>query len=303
MKRRTAFPFATLPDEVVSFGGWMIGDPGRPLLPAQDILEDWDYERDLEVSAEVAVDTDAAAEALGLDPAALDLLLVLRAGTGAGTLPRRLDLLATDRIDPQHRSHSLSAVLPSHMLSGRLRLELGVVLARANGTANALAPRAAGARLWGTSRDILLEDGGAARFPIELVSFSDCFPGMPHVHAPWYLDWKPGRLHADFGGSVRLYVNSDIPEITERFTDGDQLTLQSILADVMSQMVNSAIHLDDAEEVLRDAPQGTVGQQILTWLDLAFPGQGVSAVRAMSEHLPGRFRAALLAASDTGDVA
>ncbi|MEL6243839.1 MAG: hypothetical protein AAFQ85_00640 [Pseudomonadota bacterium] len=302
MKRRTAFPFATLPDEVVSFRGWMIGDPGQPLLPATDTLENWDYERDLEISADVEIDLATSAEALGVEKGDLELLAVLRAGTGAGTLPRRLDLVATDRIDIESQSCSLTAVLPSHTLSGRLRLELGLVLGRANGQGSALAPQAPGSRLWGSSKDILIEDGGAARFPIELVSFSECFPGMPHVHAPWYVDWKPGHMHADFGGSVRLYVNSDIPDVAERFADGDPLTLQSILADVMSQMVTAAVHMDDAEELLSESTDGTVGQQIMTWLDLALPGQGIGAVRSMSEHLPGRFRAALLAASDTGDV-
>lgn len=303
MKRRTAFPFLTLPDGTVSFTGWMLGDPGYPLQPAGDILEGWDYERDLEVSAGLKVDFRLAAEALGVSADDLRLGVVLRTGTGAGTLPRRFDMLATGRLSSGEPETILSGVLNSSKLSGRLRLDLGIVLQSASVRQNILSPAAAGARLWSRYTDVLLEDGGDSRFPIELVSFGECFRGMPHVHAPWYVDWKPGQVHADFGGSVRLYVNSDIPEIADRFVSGDPLTLQAMLSDVMSQMVESTIALEDAEDLMNDCAEGSVGHQVRGWLDLAFPGQSILNIRSISEHTPGRFRAALLSASDLGEAA
>ena len=56
MNSRVAFPFLVLPSDSIRFDGWMIGDPGQPLHPAGSILENWDYARDLEVYALVAID-------------------------------------------------------------------------------------------------------------------------------------------------------------------------------------------------------------------------------------------------------
>lgn len=148
----------------------------------------------------------------------------------------------------------------------------------------------------------MLEDGGDSRFPIELADFSRSFASGEFSRAPWYLDWRAHDLNADFGGSVRVYVNSSIPEIAERFVAGDPLTLQSILGDVMSQMIGSALDDEDCEELLDDCAANTVGHQIRNWLDLSFPGQTVSAVRSLRDHFPGRFRAAILAAAEVDEL-
>ncbi|WP_170438355.1 hypothetical protein [Ruegeria arenilitoris] len=303
MKRRTAFPFLTLPSEVVTFGGWMIGDPGQPLSPAQDILSAWDYERDIEVSATLEVDVAEAALSLQLDPDKLVLAAVFRTGTGAGSMPRHSQICATEMISASSSSATLSTRLDSTRLSGRLKVEVSLLLQSEAEGLHALSPVVPGSRLWSVAKDVLIEDGGDSRFPIELVSFTSCFPGAPHVHSPWYVDWKPGVLDADFGGAVRLYVNSDIEDIADRFVEGDALTLQAMLSDVMSQMVASVVALEEAEDLLADCADGSVGQQVRTWMDLAFPGHPVSTIRSINEHLPGKFRAALLSASDVGEVA
>ena len=59
---RVAFPFLVLPDEVIDFSGWMIGPPGEPLSPATEILENWDYEQDIQVNIHVQVDFPEAAK-------------------------------------------------------------------------------------------------------------------------------------------------------------------------------------------------------------------------------------------------
>ncbi|MBF6025347.1 hypothetical protein [Lysobacter niastensis] len=299
MSSRIAFPFLVLPDGVVSFGGWMIGDPGAPLAAAGALLENWDYARDLEVGASVTIDWAAAAAALQLPISALKLKLCLIAGTGTGNLPRRQDRLCERVVDSSIRESHLSAVVLGSNLSGRLRLSLVVTLVAPCEGGTVLSPQVQGARLWQSRQDILIEDGGDSRFPLETASFTEIFKGKPHENAPWYLHWTPGVLQADFSACVRLYVNSDRPDVLARFVEGDAPTLQAILGDVVSQMVESVIAKEDAAELLAECGEGSVGQQVQQWLDFAFPSQEVGSIKALCDQKPGTFRAAILAAMET----
>lgn len=302
MNRRVALPFLVLPDDAIRFDGWMIGDPGEPLVPAGRVLENWDYARDLEVGALVAIDWTVASKALQLPVKALKLKLSLIAGTGAGNLPRLQARLFETVVDQGARECHLCGVVSGRTLSGRLRLYLQASLESPCGAGSALSPKTRGARLWQSLHDILIEDGGDSRFPVETGSFSKLFGGKPQEHAPWYLHWRPGAIQSDFSACVRLYVNSDRPEILARFVDGDEHTLQAIMGDVMSQMVEFALDQEDADESLVGCDEGSVGRQIRQWLDFAFPGQEVASIKAMRERNPGTFRAAILAASDVGSV-
>ncbi len=62
---RIALPFLTFPNELVNFSGWMIGPPGEPLSPASDILENWDYEQDIQVNVHVDVDFHRSSRSIG----------------------------------------------------------------------------------------------------------------------------------------------------------------------------------------------------------------------------------------------
>lgn len=302
MNRRIALPFLVLPDHAIRFDGWMIGDPGQPLDPAGRVLENWDYARDLEVGALVAIDWSVASEALQLPADRLKLKLSLIAGTGAGNLPRRQDRLCETAVDYASGESHLSGVVSGKTLSGRLRLSLHVSLESPCSDGTALSPKVHGARLWQSWHDILIEDGGDSRFPVETTSFSKIFSGKPQEYAPWYLHWRPGAIQADFSACARLYVNSDRPEILARFVGGDEPTLQAIMSDVMSQMVEYAIDQEDAAEILAACEEGSVGRQIRQWLDFGFPGQEIASIKAMRDQNPGTFRAAILAASEVGST-
>ncbi|MCB1347115.1 MAG: hypothetical protein KDK11_00140 [Maritimibacter sp.] len=300
MIRRVAFPFLTLPDAAVGFRGWFIGDPDQPLLPAKDTLDDWDYERDLEVNAGFGFDFDSIAEALDIPKDEVRLAVVLKGGTGAGTMPRRVDRLTVVEVSPDEPDISVSAPIASWRLSGRLRLEVGVLLHRATASAGPLSPSRVGARLWSAHKDILIEDGGDARFPIEVAGFSEVFRDPSLAMAPWFVHWRAGNLDGDFGGSVRVYVNSDYPVTAERFVNGDPATLQAILGDVMSQLISAVVQMDDAEESLADCSEGSVGEQVRKWMEIAFPGISPSSIRSMLDTTPGRFHSAVLAAARVG---
>lgn len=300
MNTRIAFPFLVLPDEAVRVDRWMIGDPGEPLNGVADILENWDYARDLEVDSIVLIDWDLCAEALQLPSDQLQLKVALLAGTGAGNLPRRQNRLYEKVVDATTSEVRLVSVIPGKTLSGRLHLSLQISLEGPTDTKPSLSPRVRGARLWQSHVDILIEDGGDSRFPVETVSFSLYFKGQPQEAAPWYLHWQPNALQADFSGSVRLFVNSDRAEIAARFVEGDGPTLQAMLGDVMAQMTASILDQGDCADLLVECEEGSVGRQVQGWLDMAFPGQDVSSIRATRDRFPGRFHAAILAASDMG---
>lgn len=297
---RIALPFLVLPNEVVDFSGWMIGPPGEPLSPASDILENWDYEQDIQVNIHVEVDFPEAAKILGIAAADLKLAIALVAGTGSGSLPRRVDRLKTELIDAGNPAVTLETFIHGKTLSGQLQLSLLVLLESPVESGNLLSPKQRGSRLWQTHKYILIEDGGDSRFPIELSSFSKSFKGRPEQYAPWLVEWSPTTLDADFSGNVRLYVNSDNELISERFTQGDPLTLQTMVADVMTQMIESALDAEDEDELARYG-EGSIGHQARAWMDMSFPGQSLESIRQMHTYSPGKFRALILATADFGE--
>lgn len=297
---RIALPFLVLPDEVIDFGGWIIGPPGEPLFPASDILDNWDYEQDIQVNIHVRVDFSEAAKLLGIAAADLKLAIVLVAGTGSGSLPRRVDRLETEFIDAGNPAVTIETVIPGRTLSGQLQLSLRILLESPVESGNLLSPKQRGARLWKTEKLILIEDGGDSRFPIELSSFSEIFKGRPEQHAPWLVEWNPTTLDADFSGNVRLHVNADIDMITERFIKGDPLTLQAMVADVMAQIIESALEAEDEDELARYS-EGSIGYQAMAWIGMCFPGKSLESIKQINIYSPGKFRAFILATADFGE--
>jgi hypothetical protein len=303
MRPRTAFPFLRLPEDAISFDGWLIGDPNQPLQPANDLLENWDYARDLEVAATIQVDWLRASAALQIPATDLRLCAWLVAGTGAGQLPRRQDRIASAVLSHSSGMTCLSGTVTGAKLSGRLRLSLTINLAGSSNAGTAISPKVGGARLWTTHHDVLIEDGGDSRFPVETVSFSQVFAGKPQARAPWFVHWRPSALQADFSGNVRLYVNSDHADVVARVASGDSATLQAIMGDVISQMISYAIDQDEVFEMLQGSEEASVGSQISHWIELAFPGQEAASIRAMRNQNPGAFRAAILAIADMRGIA
>lgn len=301
MNPRVAFPFLLLPDDAVSFAGWLVGDPGQPLFEAEDMLEDWDYERDIEVSAGIEVDFCVAAAGLEVPLEELRLRAVLIVGTGTGNLPRRQYRMAEARLNVRNSSAELRCTVSGALISGRIQLGVQILFEGPVSGGSLLSPAENGARLWSDQHDILVEDGGDSRFPMEVVSFTQWFKGLPQERAPWYLHWRPGSLQSDFSGGVRLYVNADSSELASRFSECDSPTLQAILGDVMSQMISSALERADFEEVLEDCESGSIGHQIKGWIELAFPDQDIASIRAMRSQFPGRFQAAIHASAELGE--
>ncbi|KQZ51758.1 hypothetical protein [Ensifer sp. Root558] len=297
-----ALPFLCLPDEAVTLGRWMIGQPGALLFPMKLMLDEWDYAADIELRGSISVDVRAAAKMLAIPEDELKLAVNFKIGTGRGRFPRIVTRVSSQLVDAAtDQPTELHAVIPGNTLSGRLHARIDVVLATPAANGSVLSPSRVGSRLWSHEGSVELEDGGDNRFPIEVVSFAETFANHRHVSAPWYLSWRPGGLSADFGGSIRLYVNSDHQGLAERVVNGDVPTLQAILGDVMVQMVGSTLDMEDLGEQLDGSEEGSVGAQIAGWLNLAFPSRELAEVRSIRRSLPGQFHASIHAAAELRD--
>lgn len=296
---RIAFPFLVLSDSSVSFSSWMIGLPNEPLVEAQEVLENWDYEQDLQVNVHLVVDFLAAANQLQIDVNDLRLAAMISAGTGSGNLSRRVDRLEVELLDKNKTEVVFDVVIPGKNLSGQLLLGIQIVLDSPLRSGNELSPKYRGARLWQTQKRILIEDGGDSRFPVEMASFSDSFDGRPEQYSPWFVDWSPASFDADFSGNIRLYVNSDNIEVSKRLVEGDPLTLQSMVSDVMTQMIECALDSEEFSE-MEHYSEGSIGGQIRMWIDNIFQLQNLDNIRRMRKYKPGQFRAAILASADFG---
>lgn len=300
MKANIAFPFITIPDGLVDFSPWMMGTKDEPLYPASDILENWDYAKDLEVSCGVTLVTNEISNHLHIPLDDLRLKVFLRAGTGKGRFPRKIWELDHKEITSDSGKVELRGQLEGSVLSSKLHLECLIVLNSVPEASHPLSPKKSGSRLWSRQKDILLEDGGDSRFPIESLSFKSAFPGKPHEMAPWYFHWHQGNYHMDFAGATRLYVNEDCVRMHEKIVAGDPLILQSVMYDVISQILAAAVADEVFWEDLHEYSEESIGGQADYWLGMAFPVMPADLIQSLLRNSPGIFNAAILSVAEIG---
>lgn len=298
MSRSIAFPFLVLPDEAVSCSGWRIAVGESELTSCGPVLEGWDYSTDVRAEIEFDVDNSTLVKCLGLESSGFEITAVGWWSTGIGAMPIRHlgEKIAFVPGEPA----LLTMRVPGSELSARIHLELELLCTSIAGCDNPLAPGLPMARVWSHEADVLLEGGGASRFPLEARSFSQEFPGDVRRFSLWLLCWRSGATDADFSSAVRLWVNADVAVFMERFTTGDPATVQAVLGDVMVQIVSGTV--DSKEFALdEDHGEGTVGAQVKYWIESAFPGLDIDQVRGMLRQDRGGFCARLLAIAAQGD--
>lgn len=299
--KHIAFPFHTLTDNALERTVWEISDSMGHSVPLHKQLSDWDYQRDLYIKRNIQINKKIAAMQLNVSESDLALSIVVRVGTGQGTMPRKW----IRNIDFQDASGELrfdiDEVIYGDQLSSRLRVETIILSGPASDSADGLAPKMDAARVWSDSIDISLEET-SPRFPMETMSFSKHFPGTRHVNSLWYLHWSPGAYEMDFGNSVRLYINSDHEVFLGRFIDGDPLTLQSIMGGIMSEMCINYLLNDNESTSIDKFEIGTVGAYINRSFSLAFPAENINSIRSKLINNPSGFSAALIAAADMGET-
>ena len=294
--KHVAFPFLTLGDDQVEAAPWCGFDEDGSIAPVTDHIAGWDHARELRLTRSLGLPTGPVGTRLGMADEEVGLEVVVRAGTGPGSMPRRTWILFRGPLRAGMTA-LIDHTVPGEGLSHRLRLETSILLVRPNLGTSRFAPRRPGSILWRDEIEIILE-GESPRFPMEIVSFRERFSGRAESTSLWHLHWRPGHMHRDFGGSVRLFLNHDRQDFIDRFVGSDPLTLQCTLADVITQILGHALQDDDLEEILADSEPTSVAGHVSTWLDLAFPGQDIAAVRNLRRTSPGLFHSAILAMAD-----
>ncbi|MDR0255144.1 MAG: hypothetical protein LBI83_05280 [Stenotrophomonas maltophilia] len=298
---RIAYPYLRIPDEAVQFSGWFVGDPNAPLLPAPEVLADWDYARDLVVRGSVQIDWDSASESLQFGEGDWLASAQLLIGTGQGQLPRQVQYAQALPLSKQNPSALLEVSVPGSTLSSQLVMRLTIALTAPSTEATPLSPVLKGSRLWESSCDVLIEDGGSSRFPVSAIGFGAAFAGKPHEHAPRYVEWRPEDLSGDFSSKVVLYVNSDEETFLEKFLLGDRATIQAVLGGVASHMCSTILLRNGKDLDLEAFEEGSVGAVANHWLSRAFPDEGgLAGIVRLLESDPGAFNAALIASADVG---
>ncbi len=282
-ERRIAFPFLTLPPYIVNAGPWYFRINNEEEKPLGDSIEGWDYSCRLSVTRQVRLDLAQAVRALQIRPDFLQLGVLLRAGTGgSGQLPRLVVASTVAEIPRGSDTVHLQLQLDGTILSKVLHLYTDVVLLGETPGTSALSPRDRGDRVWSDRYRVWLE-GAQPRFPVEESPLDDDY-------APWQLFWIPGDWHRDLHGAVRICLNSHRPDVIRKVTEQDPLTLQSMLADAVSQVLECFLTEDDSEFIAEEFAEGTLGYQVSRWITTLFPKGGIRAAKETLRINPGRFR-------------
>lgn len=300
MNRRIAFPFLVLTEATVHADPWLISLNDGQFTPSGDFLADWDSASTIRLRRSLRVDLDRASSELQIPADDLALAASVRIGTGAGSVPRLMVGVHYKVLDAADGEAEFEFAVPHDQLSLVLDLFAEVVLAQVPAGGSLLTPSRIGDRVWYDRYRIRLE-GTEPRFPIEAVRLDRMLRGNAAGDALWYLDWSSDDWQRDFHGAIRLFLNSKHPDFVERVEQQDRRTLQSILADAMSQICERFVMGENAHDLRREAEQGTLGAQAVYWLGLAWPGKTVREVRTLARHRPGEFRAAFLAVAELGE--
>lgn len=297
MKRWIAFPFLVLSEPAVQADPWLISLNDDEFVEAGDFLESWDSASTIRLRRFLNVDLDKASAQLQIPSDHLALVASVRVGTGAGSLPRLIVGMHHEALAIPDGKICFEFAVPNDQLSLVLDLFTDIVLARIPAEGDLLAPSQIGDRVWYERRQIRLE-GTEPRFPIEVVQLDAMLRGKTAGDALWYLDWSTDDWHRDFHGAVRLFLNDKHPDFVELVEGQDRRTLQSILADAMSQVCERFVMEEDAVGLRRTVEEGTLGKQAGYWLSLAWPRKAVNDVRSLLKYQPGEFRAAFLAVAE-----
>ena len=272
MNKRIAFPFLTLDDSAVKAESWFVALDGNDWLEAGDFLENWDSSSVIRLRREIVFDQGAASDKLGIDRNELSFSLGVRVGTGPGRLPRSIILQEYSEINLVEKDILLEFEIPGDKLSIVLDITVEIVLATQLSTPNVLSPTQIGDRVWHDRCRTRLE-GNEPRFPIEIVDFCSFLGDVTAASSPWYLHWSPRDWTRDFHGALRLFLNIEQSEIVERIKTQDAALLQTLMADVMSQVCERFLNDQEADDLFEQLEPGSLGAQAVAWLKQAWPSR------------------------------
>src|SRR5690349_1424492 len=125
---RIALPFFTLGNDAIRADPWVLVEEDREVLIDDPWIADWDNARDLRIRRRLSVDLDVASSQLQIDVGNLALVLLVRIGTGAGSMPRTISPVARRSIHQGSGEILLDERVAGPTLSQRLLAETLILL-------------------------------------------------------------------------------------------------------------------------------------------------------------------------------
>jgi hypothetical protein len=283
-----AYPYRQATSDAVRADVWFIEAAGKR-QPLDSYVPEWDYNTDLQLSCEVAVDAEAVRSQTQL-PA--DAPLALTVSWFSKTTFLRDIAYRRELQDPSFAG-TIEVRLPGQRLAGTLVLETRVLSMAATEKAEDFVAHLPGSVLW-QKRDETRLQGDAPLFPISVVDFARA--GFPPL-APWKLVVDGGVENALLG-SVRLYVNADNPIVVEAFQSAaprpeDDRVLSAAYADVARLLLEYA--LAEYQSIPPDPDPDSLGFALQRIVENIFPGESAQSIRERWEAHPTDFGAELLA--------
>jgi hypothetical protein len=300
MTSRVAFPFLTLSDAAVSVTKWEISRNGSDFSAVTDYISDWDPSITLHFRRRVSVKPELVASELAIPKDCLKIAATVRVGTGQGRIPRSSIAKSNYSLQAPEWTCEIQSMIPGNAASSIIDLRLEILLAEEPAKCGQLSPKRRGDRLWSDTLRVFLE-GEEPRFPIEIANLAVMLNDPSQAAAPWHLHWSASDWNRDFHGAVRLFLNENNKGILDRIHGHDTITLQLLLADIVSQVCDRFLQDHTSDEQLLDLDPSSIAMQARTWLNKAWPGRDLASIRNIRFSHPGKFRSAILAMALPGE--
>lgn len=151
-----------------------------------------------------------------------------------------------------------------------------------------IAASRAGSVLWSDEITIVLE-GGAPRFPLELVRFRD-HAWLPE-DALYFLDWDPDDLHVPVLGGPRLLLNAEHPaarHLTGSPGDDVSTTIMEFLRmEVARALLHGSLAASPGLEAQFD--KGATGHALIRLAEYVYPETPLPSIREIVTNRPDQF--------------
>lgn len=270
---------------------WVL-DRGENTL--EENIPNWDYQKNFRLDRAVTVDLDGIRDDCGLTS---DSEVRLTAGYYCSNTriretgpPVDLTLEGTER-------HELGVEVEGQQLSQQFDIYTEMTLLKTGSSVSPPSPTKRGTRLWQNSRTLRLE-GGASRFPVEVVSFESS--GLPS-RAGWRLDRRNRNLNSPVLGAIRLLVNADrerlVRAISEPDRDGETRAISdAIRYDVAKRLIETALNDTEFRDRFPVFPENSVGQALSDLIRIHLGEEGLEGIAAEAQNRPELFDATIQAA-------
>jgi hypothetical protein len=237
-------------------------------------VPDWHYLTDIAVEWVLDIDLEGLTKDCGLTAdASIGALIAWRS--------ERTNLRSSGRVvNVVTGPNNLTVLLPGGDLGGAVTVEARIVLLEPDSAADRLAPRRSGSLLWSESHTIILE-GSGGRFPTAATDFVSA--GLPGGAAGlWYLEIADSELGASATQALRLYLNSTnsaVRTVLDNPASDTNLDILRFLRYETARQLLMVALKDEEFDDRADYGRGTLGDVLVTLLQIYFPGRGIAQLR------------------------